>query len=164
MRGFILAVIILAVSVPPALAQDKEEKPAQPGTVRVAVVNIKVVFDKYEKSRLFKNELQELMLPFKNKGKVLAKQMEAWHQKALTPGIDHAEKQQLETAVLQNKRQLEDLHRDKGRAISNKQQDHLIVIWKDVHGAIKTYATQNGIQLVFGYGDRSEERRVGKEC
>jgi Skp family chaperone for outer membrane proteins len=158
MSRMFLITVVMASSLSSASAQVKEEHPVPAGAIRVAIVNIGVVFNKYERARQFKDELEAIMAPFKEQGKVLTAQIEEWQTKALAPEIDPTEKKKLEADILKNKRQLEDLQREISRKLGKKQEDNLVQLWKEVQDGIKTYATQEGLQLVLGYGDPMEKQ------
>src|SRR5438067_1089048 len=112
MKKLFFAIIFLAVSVSSSTAQMKQEQPPQPGTTRIAVVNIGLVFNKYERAKAFKKELEDLIRPYQAKGKALRDELDASEKELATPGLDPAKKERLEAAVLRNKRQLEDLQRE----------------------------------------------------
>jgi Skp family chaperone for outer membrane proteins len=157
MRGIIAAVISLAVSVSVAAAQEKLDRPAPAGTVRVAVVNVGVVFHKYERAAAFKNELAGTMAPFKKKVQALNDQGKKWAHELKAPALTPAQKDKLEQAIRDTKRQLEDTEAGFKRVIGKKQEDSLITLWKDVRDAVKTCAKQQGIRLVIAYGDPIEK-------
>lgn len=130
--------------------------PASAGTTRVAVVNVGAVFQKYDKANLYKKEMDDMLKPFRLEAEKLKKEMIDWKKAMETPGFDKAQKERYEAGILANQRKLEDLDREARRRIGKKQEEQIVLLYKDVAGQVETYAKTNGIHLVLAYGDPAE--------
>jgi Skp family chaperone for outer membrane proteins len=136
------------------------QQPQVQGT-KMAVVNIGLVFNKYVRANEFKQQLEELMKPFKAEGKKLTEEMEAWH-KARETEKDQKKKEQYEAAILHNKRKLEDLQREISKKLGKQQEDNLVQLWKEVNVGIERVAVAYGFQVVYGYGDPMEKELLNQ--
>ncbi len=124
---------------------------------RVAVVNVGLVFSKYDKAKFYKSELEQTLKPFKEKGEKIAAEMKTYgvplQEKKVT---DPKLKDQYEQYLLKLKRDMEDLDMQAKKLIGKKQEDQIVALYKEVVGAIQAFAQSNGYQLVLGYGQQIE--------
>lgn len=128
----------------------------QPGT-RVAIVNVGLVFSKYEKAMFYKAELETTLKPYKEKGEKIAAEMKKYGEPLKEKRVtDPKLKDQYEQYLLKLKRDMEDIDREARNLIGKKQEDQIITLYKEVIGAIQTFATAHGYHLVLGYGQQIE--------
>src|SRR5438132_19683 len=128
-----LAALMLAGLTGPLQAQ-------QAGT-RVAVVNVGLVFSKYEKAKFYKAELETTLKPFKLKGETTAAEMKKYgiplkEGKVTDPKL----KDQYEQYLLKLKRDMEDLDGEARKLIGKKQEEQIVTLFKEVIGAIQGFA------------------------
>jgi Skp family chaperone for outer membrane proteins len=136
--------------------KTKAPQPAPVGAVRVAVINIGVVFNKYERANAFKAELNHEVKLLQEEGRELNGNLAVW-QSALQKGdFSAAKKENYEEKIINARRRLEDLQRQARSKLGKAQEATLLLLWKDAREAVKTYATENGIELVLAYGDPKE--------
>lgn len=126
---------------------------AQATGTRVAVVNIGVVFTKYQKAVNFKAEMEATLKPFKEKAEQIKKNVLAYQAGIADPKTDVKLKEQYQQAVISLKRQLEDLDIEARKTIGKRQEEHLIHLFKEVSDHIQRVASANGFHLVLGYGE-----------
>jgi Skp family chaperone for outer membrane proteins len=135
------------------VAQGGGGVPAAAGGTRIAVVNVGTVFTKYEKAKAFKEELQTIIKPYKDKADGWRKEMISYQEMIQKSQFDKYKKEDLEKAILDRKRALEDMDRDVRNLVGKKQEDQLVQLWKEVNHGIQLYAKTRGFQIVLGYGD-----------
>jgi Skp family chaperone for outer membrane proteins len=119
---------------------------------RVALVNIGTVFNKYDKAKNFKTEMEGVLKPFKEEADKVKKDMLAYNE-ALKTEKDPQKRDQWEQGLKNSKRRLEDLDAEARRKIGPRQDAHLMQLYKEVSEHIKSVASANGIHVVFGYGE-----------
>jgi Skp family chaperone for outer membrane proteins len=144
-----LVAIVLAGQ---AAAQEVAPKPDN----RLAVVDIAKVFLNYEKAKAFKVEMEKTLQPFKDRAdKIKAEitKLQAQHDAATDPAVQAT----LVDSLAAAKRKLEALDRTARQHVGKQQEEQLIKLYKEVHGAIKGYADEHGIQIVFGYGEPPQQ-------
>jgi Skp family chaperone for outer membrane proteins len=125
---------------------------------KVGVVNIGLLFTKYEKANLFKKELEADLAPLKaeaDKIKNVMKQHEEWIGKYGKTDPVQLEKSQ--SAIKQGARALEDLDLNARKLIGKKQETQLIQLYREIHAKVQEYAQMNGFHLVLAYGDPPDQ-------
>ena len=130
---------------------------AQQSGTRMAIVNVGLVFSKYEKAMFYKQELETTLKPYKEKGEKINAEAKKYgdplKEKRVT---DPKLKEQYEQYLLKLKRDMEDVDREARNLIGKKQEDQIITLYKEVIGAIQLFAQQNKYELVLGYGQQIE--------
>jgi Skp family chaperone for outer membrane proteins len=130
---------------------------AQPSGTRVAIVNVGLVFSKYEKAIFYKQELETTLKPFKAEGEKIAAQMKLYGEPLKEKKVtDPKMKDDYEQYLLRLKRDMEDLDVRARKLIGKKQEDQIITLYKEVIGAIQAFAQDNKYHLVLGYGQQIE--------
>ncbi|HZZ79966.1 MAG TPA: OmpH family outer membrane protein [Gemmataceae bacterium] len=143
--------VLLGLAV--ATSRDAKVQPPPPGTVRVAVVNVGHVFNKFHKANEFKRDLEIAAKPFNDKAKKIQEDMKTWNIAIATKEYDGATKEDIEEKLVRAKRQLEDLADEMRRKLGKQSEKNLVLLWKEMQATIDEYASKNGIELVLGYGD-----------
>jgi Skp family chaperone for outer membrane proteins len=127
------------------------------GGTRVAVVNVGTVFQKYVKAEAFKKELQTKIEPFKVKMDNWRKEM-IQYQDLIQKGDNKYKKEDLEKAILDRKRALEDTDREVRNLIGKQSEEQLVQLWKEINNHIKAFGATNGFHMVLGYGDPADAK------
>jgi Skp family chaperone for outer membrane proteins len=144
-----LAAIVAACCGGRLLAQ-----PTAPAQTRVAIVNIGLVFTKYEKAKAYKTQMEKLVEPYQLEGKKLKKEMLDWSEAMKHPKFNPKDQEQYEQGIKGNQRKLEDLELKVRQLVGKTQEDQIINLFKEVQDAIQRYAQANGIHVVLGYGEQ----------
>jgi Skp family chaperone for outer membrane proteins len=152
-RGVALLALGLAALAPAGLMSQAQ---AQATGTRVAIVNVGLVFSKYEKAKFYKSELETTLKPFKADGEKIAAQMKAYGDPIRNKTVDPKLKDQYEAYLVKLKRDMEDLDMRARKSIGTKQEEQIIILYKEVIGAIQAFAKANNYQLVLGYGQQIE--------
>jgi Skp family chaperone for outer membrane proteins len=129
---------------------------AQQGT-RIAVVNIGEVFNKYKRAIAIKAELEGTLDPYKKKAKKLNDEIKKWSEDMTSPTFKAQDRPHYESAIVKNQRELQDMDREIKTLLGKKQEDNLVMLWKEVNMGIKAVAEAYGFQIVLGYGDPMEK-------
>jgi Skp family chaperone for outer membrane proteins len=151
------ATLATAYGTTQLFAQAPAGAAAPPPGTKIAVVNIGYIFNKYERAIAFKKELEVSLEPFKNKAKKLTDEMKAWAEETRKPGFDAKNKATYDNAILKNQRELQDMEREIKTMLGQKQEDNLVLLWKEVNTGIERVAQTYGYQIVLGYGDPIEK-------
>jgi len=128
-----------------------------PTGTRVGIVNVGLVFSKYNKAIFYKTELENTLKPYKKKGEELNEQVKKYGPPLQEGKItDPALKEQYTKYLLQLKREMEDLDASARKLVGKKQEDQIVALYKEVIGEIQDYAKQNRFDLILGYGQKVE--------
>jgi Skp family chaperone for outer membrane proteins len=126
---------------------------AATGGTRVGVVNVGVVFTKYKKAQIFKEDLQKKVMPFKDKMDKWRKEMIEYQDTIQKADFSKYKKEDLEKAVVDRKRALEDTDREVRNLVGKQSEEQLVHLWREINEKIGAFAMANGFHVVFGYGD-----------
>jgi Skp family chaperone for outer membrane proteins len=121
---------------------------------RVAIVNIGLVFTKYDKAKAYKDQMKKLIDPYALEGETLKKQALSWQAAMKDPKFDPKNKDQYEQGIRVNQRKLEDLEMSVRNLVGRTQEEQVTSLYKEVQTAIEAYARANAIHVVLGYGEQ----------
>lgn len=136
--------------------------PAQQQGTRVAVVNIGEVFNKYERAKAFKEDLENTLKPYKDQAKKITEHIKQLEAELAKPQLPPVQRAQYEDAIKKDKRSLEDMSADISRLLGKKQEENLVLLWNEVNMGIKAVSDAYGFQIVLGYGDPIEKDLLHK--
>lgn len=156
-RMFLVAALFFAHGGSSVFGQSPPENPVPTGTTRVAVLNLGVVFQKYDRATALKKEVEDSLANVKVEAKTLTQNLTAWTANLQKLDLVDPQRKQLEEKIIQARRQLEDMQRMVSFELGKIQQTHLVTLWKDVQHAVKDYSAQHGIELVIAYGDPADK-------
>jgi len=131
---------------------------AAPPATKIGVVNVGTVFTKYKKAAIFKDDLQRTIKPFKDKADGWRAEMIKYQDLITKQDFKQFKKEDLEKAILDRKRALEDMDREVRNLIGGQQEQQLVQLWKEVTTHIKLYGKTRGFQVVLGFGDPMETK------
>lgn len=117
---------------------------------RVALLNLSHVLKNYQKAVVLNNELKDLAAPFQQRAKAKATQYEALAKEAQTKPD---QREQYEKQARQLKRELEDLSNETQQVMAKRQDDALVLIYKEVQDATQRVAMSQGFDMVLSYND-----------
>jgi Skp family chaperone for outer membrane proteins len=126
------------------------------GQMRVAIVNMGLVFTKYDKAVALKTQLERSVEPYKQEAEKLKKDMLSWAEAMKRPGFNPKDKEQYENGIRINQRKLEDMELTVRKQVGKQQQDQIVNLYKEINDAIQAYARSQGIQIVFGFGEQTD--------
>jgi Skp family chaperone for outer membrane proteins len=127
-----------------------------PAPTRVAIVNIALLFTKYDKAKTYKANLEKQLEPFQLEGRKLKKEMLEWSEAAKNPKVDAAMRERYEYGVREHQRKLEDLEMQVRKLVGTTNESQMVTLYKEIQEAIKAFAQANGIHVVLGYFDQLE--------
>jgi Skp family chaperone for outer membrane proteins len=130
----------------------------QPGggatpTTRIALVNLAQVFKGYQKVTAFSSENKKLLEPYSDKAKGIQAQIEA-HTKALEDKSMVPEKRlETEKNLKGWQRQMEDLSAEAKVIYGKKNEEQMLIVYKEVMDMAQRYAVAHGYELVMHFND-----------
>ncbi len=140
-------------------AQQPGAAPAAAGT-KVGLVNVGTVFAKYAKAQAFKEELQKTIRPYKDKADKWQKETIQYQEMIRKADFTQYKKEDLEKAILDRKRAMEDMDREVRNLIGKQQEEQLVQLWKEVTTHIRAYGASRGFHIVLGYGDPPDAKEL----
>lgn len=131
------------------VAQTGAARPAGTGS-RVALINLSHVLKNYQKAVAFNNEMKDLISPLTQKQKGKAAQYEALVKEAQAKP---EQREVYEKQIRQLQRELEDAANEAKMSISKKQDDMLVLLFKEIQEGCQRVAMAQGYDLVLHYND-----------
>lgn len=126
---------------------------APPAQTRIAFLNIEIVFQKYKKAAIYKQEMEKALEPYRLKAETLKKEIIKWQQDMADPKFDTKNKERYDAGILNNKRQLEDLDRAARKEVGKRNEEQIVQLYKEVNEAVQGYAQSNGFHGVMAFGN-----------
>jgi Skp family chaperone for outer membrane proteins len=136
----------------------RAQNPPAPGggptlQTRIALINLAQVFKGYQKVTNFANENKQMLQPYQDKAKTISVQIEA-HTKALEQkDLQEARRAELEKNRTAYTRQMEDLSNEAKLLFTKKNEEQMLIVYKEVMDAAQRYAVSHGYELVMHYND-----------
>jgi len=125
---------------------------------KVGVVNLGVLFIKYEKSSIYKKELETELAPLKASAEKIKDAMTKHNNWLKDPrSTDAKQRETSEGAMRDGQRALEDLDLQARKLVGKKQENQLIQLYKEIHAAVQTHAQNNGFHVILAYGDPPDQ-------
>jgi Skp family chaperone for outer membrane proteins len=121
-------------------------------TMRLRMVNLSYVIKNYRRTDLLRAEHTELFKQYDNQINEIKKLIEVRTKQAQDPQF--AEKREaLEKEVKRLTREMQDKTEEARVALDKKQGDLIVLVYKEVDEAVRTFARQSNIELVLHYND-----------
>jgi Skp family chaperone for outer membrane proteins len=165
MTRILLAVFLFAVCNTAATAQIKVPVPdfqsqtsPTKKTSRLAIVQVALVMEKYEKAAQFKKEIQAIRAPFNKKMQGLRDDISKWQAAIDELDFSRGSKADLQAKIETAQAEVKKLKNDCEAITEKKKSEAMPGLWKDMQDAIKTMAAENKLDMVLGYGDAMDER------
>ena len=150
--------MLLLVASPTQPAKDQT---IAKGGTRVAVVDIGRVFCQgLPNGSDFGRSFSPEILKLNEKAKPIVRDIKEWQTALENKDLSSENAESYRRMIRKAEGQLDLIRSEIQKRMETKQEDTLVGHWKDVQRAIKTYATDNGIDIVLGYGDPREEEML----
>jgi Skp family chaperone for outer membrane proteins len=107
--------------------------PAQPKT-KIGLVNLSRVIKEYNKFKTFQEEMKKAVEPFQGRDAALKTEGDKLAKEAI-------------------QRQLEDNKVEAQKSIGKKQEDQLVILYKDIRTVVDRFAQAHGFEMVLHYND-----------
>jgi Skp family chaperone for outer membrane proteins len=141
---------------------------AAPAQTRVAFVNIETVFQNYKKARVYKEEMEKTIAPFKADADGYKKEILQWQRDLAADPIEQKNikdfnKERWEYWITDRKRKLEDLGKKVGQLVNKKNEEQVVQLYQEVNKAVESRALANGFHAVLCYGESTKLPPLGFE-
>ena len=128
-----------------------------PAQTRIAFVNVAFVFQKYDKAKTYKDEMESQLKPKKAeidklKDDVL-KYTDALQKGA---GLTPQQKESYEKYIVYARRTIEDKTKEMQQMFLKKMEDQTVQIYKEVDAVVRSQAAAQGFHVVLAYAEPIE--------
>jgi Skp family chaperone for outer membrane proteins len=129
--------------------------PAEAGpapTMKVRLVNLQYVIKNYKRTEALRNEHAEVFKQYDAQIKQLKDTIEG-RQKQLTDPNLADKRDAIEKEIKRLQREMQDKTEEARTALDKKQGDLIVLVYKEVDDAVRTFARTSNIELVLHYND-----------
>jgi Skp family chaperone for outer membrane proteins len=126
--------------------------PAAPPTMRLRLVNLQFVIKNYKRTEVLRAEHTELFKQYDAQIKQIKDLIEGRTKQLQDPQFAD-KKEALEKEIKRLQREMQDKTEEARMALDKKQGDLIVLVYKEVDEAVKTYAKQANIELIMHYND-----------
>jgi Skp family chaperone for outer membrane proteins len=137
--------------------QPRQEQSKEAPVTKIAFVNLKVVFEKYDRAQAMQEELITAARPYQQHAKKLRDHIKVIEEELARKQVQmpRALRDQYEDAIRKDRNQLEDLTIEFTRQFNRKHKDLFIVLQKEVLMSVKAVAESRGFHAVLPYSEPS---------
>jgi Skp family chaperone for outer membrane proteins len=129
-----------------------------PAQTKVGLVNLAQVIQKYEKFKVFQQELKDMAKPFQEKDDGYKKQLEDYAKFISNPTTSAADREKYEGWKVTVTRQREDNLNAFKKQLETKRNEQVVQLYREVEEAVQKYAGPNGFHLILQYNDSVNEK------
>lgn len=126
-------------------------------TSRIALVNLAQVFKNYSKVASFSDENKQYLKPLQEKAKSIAAQIEVHEKELQKKELPEATRTQYEKNLVYYKRQMEDITNDAKMQFTKKNEEQMVVVYREISDYVERYAVSQGFDLVMHFNDVPRE-------
>jgi len=126
---------------------------ATPPTTKIALINMTEVVNKYEKWKVFKDQIKGVATAYDTKFQQLKKQMETEAAKAQNQTAPAAEREHAEKEIKRLRNEISDLNDEAKKVVGEKQAEQLKAIYIEVQGLAERTAKVRSYDMVLQYND-----------
>jgi Skp family chaperone for outer membrane proteins len=155
-KSFLRAAVLTAITLTFAAGNVQTVTAQQVPATKVGVVNIGLVFTNYTKAKALKSELDEELKPLKEQAEKIKSAMmkhKEWLENKQNVQTNPGQVEVSQKALRDGARALEDLDLKARTMVGKKQETQLVQLYREIQGAVQSYAQQNGYHIILGYGD-----------
>lgn len=126
--------------------------PTAPKT-KVGLVNLSHVIKQYNKFKTFQEELKNTVQPFSAKDASLKTEGEKIAKEAQNPQTPTPRRDEIQRKLKDIERQIEDNKGEAQKVVVKKQEDQLVILYKDIRTLVDRFAVAHGFEMVLHYND-----------
>ena len=120
---------------------------------RIALINLAQVFKSYNKVSAFTNDNKRMLQPYQDKAKHIQTQIQLHNAELEKRELAEARRIELEKNRTTYQRNLEDLQVEAKLMFTKKNEEQMLIVYKEVMETATGYAKSNGYEVVMHYND-----------
>ncbi len=125
-------------------------------TMKVRMVNLQFIIKNYKRTEALRAEHTELFKQYDAQIKQIKDLIDGRTKQLQDPQFAD-KKDVLEKEVKRLQREMQDKTEEARQALDKKQGDIIVLVYKEVEEAVRTYARQSGLEMVMHYNDATQE-------
>jgi Skp family chaperone for outer membrane proteins len=133
-------------------AQTGGTAPPPAPTMKMRLVNLQFVIKNYKRTDALRQEHTDLFKQYDAQINEIKKQIEGRTKQLQDPQFAD-KKEAIEKEIKRLQREMQDKTDEARAALDKKQGELIVLVYKEVEEAVRTYARQSGLEIVLHYND-----------
>ncbi len=154
-NGGVLLIVGLLVFAGMSLSQPKP--PAQAPRTRIGLINLARLFREYQKVVKYSADNKKLLKPFEEKSGEIKHNAETLVKELDKKDLAEDKRAEFEKKLKECHRQMEEVNHEAKMLLTKKNEEQMVLVFKDVTAAARRWAKAHDIDLVMHYSDMSPE-------
>lgn len=147
-------VVVLVVGLLISVGRSgSETNPTPPPRTRTALINLSQVFKGYSKVTEYANANKAMLEPYQTRAKEIQQKVEGLTKELENKELLADKRGQLEKNLKSSQRQMEDLSNEAKELFTKKNEEQMLIVYKEVMAEAQRQATAHGFDLVMHYND-----------
>ena len=130
---------------------------AEPRT-RIALLNLAYVIKNYKKFETFQSEIKAEFKNYEARAQAKQTQAEQVAKHLQDPKTTAEQREADDKMIKQLKREIEDLNAEAKSALGKKQDEQLVILYREIQDAAQRYAMAHNFEAVFHYQDATTQQ------
>lgn len=147
--------LTLAVVVTAQLMAQTGSTAARPSTptTKIALINLNMVVNNYDKFKTFKEEAKVAIDPFQKKDAAYKSEGEKLAKDLQDPKTSAEARDKIERRLKELQRAVEDNKVEAQKSLGKRQEDQLRILYMDVYTVVSRYAQAHGYEMVLHFNE-----------
>jgi Skp family chaperone for outer membrane proteins len=138
-------------------AQQAGNAPAAPAftepRTRIALINLAYVIKNYKKTETFQAEIKAEFKSYEARAQAKQTEMEKLAKHASDPATTGQQRDADQAEMTKLKREIEDLNNEAKKSIGKKNDEQMVILYREIQDAAQRYAMAHNFDLVLHYID-----------
>jgi Skp family chaperone for outer membrane proteins len=138
-------------------AQQAGNAPAAPAftepRTRIALINLAYVIKNYKKTETFQTEIKAEFKSYEGRAQANQTKLEQLAKHANEPGTTPQQREADQAEGTKLKREIEDLNNEAKKIIGKKNDEQMVILYREIQDAAQRYAVAHNYDLVLHYID-----------
>ena len=136
-----------------------QTRPAAPEPrTRIALLNLAYVIKNYKKFDTFQSEIKSEFKNYEARAQAKQAQAEQVAKHLQDPKTTAEQREADDKMIKQLKREIEDLNAEAKSALGKKQDEQLVILYREIQDAAQRYAVAHNFEAVFHYQDATTQQ------
>src|SRR5262249_25095506 len=120
---------------------------------RIALINLAYVIKNYKKTETFQSEIKAEIKSFEGRAQAKQTQLEQLAKHASDPAVPTQQREADSAEITKLKREIEDLQNETKKLLGKKNDEQMVILYREIQDAAQRYAVAHNYDLVLHYID-----------
>lgn len=130
-----------------------DTKPGQGAHSKIALINLTKVLKGYKKVAAYQEDTKKMLQPYEEKARTIQQRIEARQLELKNKELVADKREKLEEELKRDQRQMEDISNEAKKTFGKKQEEQMVIIYKEVWELTRKSGKAGGYEVVMHYND-----------